>query len=130
MNPTVPTTDPTTEALPATVNTPLDPHGSGSLTAQARQDATVAARYAEHAYPGPIGEVLSRELRNYAEDGEQLPPHASAPRLILAMQRQQARNPLPPAPGYAHLPAQYIPGSALRWRYRTVIDPDENTRRA
>ncbi|MEN3298418.1 MAG: hypothetical protein V7633_476 [Pseudonocardia sp.] len=130
MNPISPTADPTTEVRRATGDAPVDPHGSRSLTAQARQDAMAAARYAEHAYPGPIGEVLSRELRNYAEDGEQLPPHASAPRLISAVQRQQARNPLPPAPGYAHLPAQYIPGSALRWRYRTAADSNENTHRA
>jgi hypothetical protein len=121
---------PTAEARPVTGNTPVGPHGSGSLTAQARQSAMAAARYAEYAYPGPIGEVLSRELRSYADDGEQLPPHALAPRLVLAVRRQEARNPLPPAPGYAHLPAQYIPGSALRWRYRTVTDSVENTRQA
>lgn len=92
---------PTAEARPVTGNTPVSPHGAGSLTAQARQSVMAAARYAEHAYPGPIGEVLSRELRSYAEDGEQLPPHASAPRLVLMVRRQEARNPLPPAPGYA-----------------------------
>lgn len=82
------------------------------------------AHYAALTYEGPIGEIISRELCSYAESGVQLPSSAMGPRLVAALQRQQARQPLPPAPSWAHLPAQYVPGSGLRWHYRTVADVD------
>ena len=84
-----------------------------------------AAHYAALTYEGPIGELVSRELRNYARSGVQLPSSAMGPRLVAAMQRQEACQPLPPAPSWAHLPAQYIPGSGLRWRYRSLADLDQ-----
>ena len=90
------------------------------LTAEAIAAILQAARYAALTYEGPVGEIISGELRSYAESGVQLPPSAMGPRLLAAMQRQEARQPLPAAPSWAHLPAQYIPGSGLKWRYRTV----------
>ena len=95
------------------------------LTAEAMEATLHAAHYAALTYEGPIGEIISRELRGYAESGVQLPPSAMGPRLVAAVQRQEARQPLPPAPSWAHLPAQYVPGSPLRWRYRTVADLDQ-----
>lgn len=84
-----------------------------------------AARYAEHAYPGPIGDLIGQELRTYAANGVKLPPHAIGPRLASMLITQEKRHPLPPLPSYAHLPAQHAPGTGSRWRYRSVIDVEE-----
>jgi hypothetical protein len=108
---------------PGQVTDPAD--RTPPLTAEAVAAALHAAHYAALTYEGPIGELISRELRNYSESGVQQPPTAMGPRLVAAMQRQEARQPLPPAPSWTHLPAQYIPGSGLRWRYRSVADLDQ-----
>ena len=114
---------------PMTVSVEASPSASWSsadraewppLTAEATAAILQAARYAALTYEGPVGEIISGELRSYAEGGVQLPPSGMGPRLLAAMQRKEARQPLPQAPSWAHLPAHYIPGSALRWRYRTV----------
>jgi hypothetical protein len=118
------------------MNTPYQPPIASPLTPGPTTDAADrppltaeatlhAAHYAALAYEGPIGEIISRELRSYAESGVQLPPSAMGPRLVAAVRRQEARQPLPPALSWAHLPAQYVPGSPLRWRYRTVADLDQ-----
>jgi hypothetical protein len=104
------------------------PHGDRRLTAEAREGARRAARYATHAFRGPIGELISRELGSYVERGMQVPVSALGPRLVAAMQREEARHPLPPLPGYAHLPALPAPGNGLRWRYRTAADPERPAR--
>jgi hypothetical protein len=102
------------------------PATSGPLTTKAVEEALHAARCARHAYEGPIGDLVSRELRTYAEIGEQLPPSALGPRLVSEMQRQEARQPLPAPRSHAHLPARYVPGTPLHWRYRTVADQPES----
>lgn len=88
---------------------------SREVAAEARR----AARYALNAYPGPIGELISRELHRFVEAGEQLSALALPPRLIAALRQSEARNPQPPLPNWNHLPARYIPGTPLHWRYRT-----------
>ncbi|WP_433284433.1 hypothetical protein ACQPZQ_24685 [Pseudonocardia sp. CA-142604] len=105
--------------VPGQTTDPADP-----LTGEDMAATLHAAQHAALTYEGPIGELISRELRHYAQRGVQLPPSAMGPRLVAAMRRQEARQPLPPAPGWAHLPARYIPGSGLRWRHRSVAEPD------
>lgn len=95
------------------------------LTTQDVAVARRAARYAQHAYGGPVGDLIGRELREYAEAGQQLPPYAIGPRLVSLLTQQEARDPLPPARTYTHLPAQYVPGTPLHWRYRSIADVEE-----
>jgi hypothetical protein len=113
------------EASPVAPRQSTDLADRPPLTAEATAAALNVAHYASLTYEGPLGEIISQELRQYAESGVQLPPSAMGPRLVAAMQRQEARQPLPRARSWAHLPAQYIPGSALKWRYRTVADLDQ-----
>ena len=98
------------------------------LSRDAARTALRAARYAVAAYPGPIGELISRELHSYVDAGEQVHAPALAARLILALQRGEAQNPLPPIQSdWRHLPAQYIPGSPMHWRYQTIADDTEES---
>ena len=98
------------------------------LSPDAARIALRAARYAVAAYPGPIGELISRELRSYVDAGEQVHAPALAARLILALQRGEAQNPLPSIQNdWRHLPAQYVPGSPMRFRYRTSADDTEES---
>jgi hypothetical protein len=113
------------EAFPVAPGLTTERADRPPLSAEATEAALHGAHYAALTCEGPIGELIGRELRNYAESGVQLPPSAMAPRLVAAMQRQEARQPLPAARSWAHLPAQYVPGSGLRWRYRTVADLDQ-----
>lgn len=113
-------------------NPTASPAGTPSSTLQARLNpdaasvALRAARYAVAAYPGPIGELINKELRSYVDAGEQVRAPALVARLILALQRSEAQHPLPPIrSGWWHLPAQYIPGSPMHWRYRTSADDTE-----
>jgi hypothetical protein len=86
------------------------------------RDATHAAlragRYGALAYPGPVGELINRELRGYVDTGHQLDVPALAPRLIAFLAAQAGEADLPTNP-YAHLPARYRPGSPLHWDYGT-----------
>lgn len=111
--------------------TPSAPPSSARRTPLGRKAADVAlraARYAILAYPGPIGELISHELHSHVDHDEQLDQAAVATRLVLAMQRREARHPLPPTrSGWEHLPAQYMPGSPLHWRYRTPIDDADSS---
>jgi hypothetical protein len=94
-----------------------------SLTQAERRAALSAARYAVAAYSGPIGELISRELHSYVDAGVREHVPSLAPRLILGLERAEARNPIPEIRhGWAHLPAQYIPGTPMHWRYRDVAE--------
>ena len=119
MNLPNPTTSPP-GAPPSSAQTRLSP--------DAARAALRAARYAVAAYPGPVGELISRELHSYVGAGEQVHAPALATRLILALERSEAQHPLPPIHGgWRHLPAQYIPGSPMHWRYRTSADDAEGS---
>lgn len=119
MNLPNPTTSP-----PSTPSSPAQTR----LSPEAARAALRAARYAVAAYPGPIGELISRELHSYVDAGEQVHAPALAARLILALERGEAQHPLPPIHGdWRHLPAQYIPGSPMHWRYRTSADDTEES---
>jgi hypothetical protein len=122
MNPPDPTASSTSPsaAPPSSAQTRMGP--------DARRVALRAARYAVAAYPGPIGELISRELRGYVDAGEQVQVPALAARLILALERSETQHPLPSIRGgWGHLPARYIPGSPLHWRYRTRADDAEES---
>lgn len=81
-----------------------------------------SARYAAAAFPGPVGELISREIRTYVDAGEQLPAYALAPRLVADMTTWELRNPLPPIPDAA---PRYVPGTAMHFRSPTAADePD------
>jgi hypothetical protein len=92
------------------------------LTTEERAIALRSARYASHAYPGPVGDLVTSRIQEYVLDGKLLEPFSLACRLVRALQTMEVRSPLPPQAGYNHLPAKYIPGSAMRWRYRTATD--------
>jgi hypothetical protein len=92
------------------------------LTTVERAAALGSARYAAHAYPGPVGDLVKAKIEQYVVDGKQLEPFDLAPRLVRAMQTMEGSSPLPPRRGYDHLPAVHVPGSGGRWRYRTAAD--------
>lgn len=90
------------------------------LTPQERAAALRSARYASGAYPGPVGDLISSRIREYVLDGRLLEPFSLPDRLVRSLQTMEARSPLPPLTGYDHLPATYVPGSAVRWQYHTA----------
>jgi hypothetical protein len=92
------------------------------LTTEERAVALRSARYASLAYPGPVGDLIRSRIQEYVLDGSVLEPFSLPHRLVRALQTMEVRGPLPPRSGYDHLPATYIPGSAMRWRYRTAAD--------
>jgi hypothetical protein len=92
------------------------------LTTDERAVALRSARYASLAFPGPVGDLVSSRIQEYVLDGRVLEPFSLPHRLVRSLQTMEDRNPLPPAAGYDHLPARYVPGSAMRWRYRTTAD--------
>jgi hypothetical protein len=95
------------------------------LTTVERATALRSARYASHAYPGPVGDLIKAKIEEYVVDGRLLEPFDLAPRLVRAMQTTETQSPLAPRGGYDHLPAVPIPGSGMRWRYRTAADEDQ-----
>jgi hypothetical protein len=52
------------------------PPDAARLSQQAVHTAVRAARYDLYSYPGPIGELIDRELRAYIDTGHALPPTA------------------------------------------------------
>ena len=92
------------------------------LTAEERVVALRSARYAAHAYPGPVGDLVRSRIEEYVLDGTVQEPFSMPHRLVRSLQTMESRSPLPTPAGYGHLPATYIPGSAMRWRYRTAAD--------
>src|SRR4051795_9795735 len=99
--------------------TPSDPLADRTLTTDERSVALRSARYASHAYPGPVGDLISSKIHEYVLDGRRLEAFSLPRRLVRSMQTMETRSPLPPLGGYDPLPATYMPGSAGRWRYRT-----------
>jgi hypothetical protein len=98
---------------------PPDP---ARLSQQAVHTVLRAARYALRSYPGPIGELIDRELRAYIDTGHELPPTALPERLlatlIAAAHRSAAStDPLPPA--------RYMRGTPLHWEYPAGIGTDQ-----
>jgi hypothetical protein len=103
---------------------PDRPSAERDLTTVERATALRSARYAAHAYPGPVGDLIKTTIEEYVVDGKLLEPFGLARRLVRSMQTMEARSPLPPRGGYDHLPAVSVPGSGLRWRYRTAADEE------
>ncbi|MCD2195839.1 hypothetical protein LQ327_20920 [Actinomycetospora endophytica] len=94
------------------------------LGMDAERVALHAARYAAAAFPGPVGELISQEIRAYVEAGRALAPSDLAPRLVSNMRRAEITNPLPPLrspAGNLHA-ARYVPGSPMHWRHPTAAD--------
>lgn len=108
--------------------TPPDPLADRTLSVDERSVALRSARYASHAYPGPVGDVISSKIREYVLGGKLLEAFSLPRRLVRSMQTMETRNPLSPLGGYDHLPATHMPGSAGRWRYRTAADEDQDQR--
>jgi hypothetical protein len=103
---------------------PEDWFAERDLTTVERATALRSARYAAHAYPGPVGDLIRTKIEEYVTDGKMLGPCALADRLVRSMQTMESRSPLAPRRGYDHLPAIHVPGSGSRWRYRTAADAD------
>jgi hypothetical protein len=97
------------------------------LNGDAERRALRHARYAAAAYPGVVGELISREIRAYVDAGRQLIPAALAPRLVSAMQRAELEHPRPPVRSDSghRLAARPVPGSATQWRYPTAADESD-----
>jgi hypothetical protein len=94
---------------------------SSAAPALGRDITHAAAAYALHAYPGPVGELIDRELRSYVDSGHAAHPAALPSRLIATLAAAESREPAA-APGRdrtAGLPARYRPGSPLQWEYGT-----------
>jgi hypothetical protein len=75
-----------------------------------------AARFGHEAYPGPIGELIERELTAYVETGRQLPADSGPERLlvVLHLAQEQAGETTTEEPRY-RLPAVYKKGTPLHW---------------
>jgi hypothetical protein len=108
------------EAHPDRTATPSVKMADRSLTAEERAVALRSARYASYAYPGPVGDLVSSRIKEYVLDGIVLEPFSMPHRLVRSLRTMEAQSPLAALPGHDHLPATYIPGSAMRWRYRTA----------
>jgi hypothetical protein len=67
-----------------------------------------------------LGELIDQELQRYAEAGEELHGPALHTRLIAALREGEARHPQPSPADWSRLPARYIPGTPLHWRYGTA----------
>jgi hypothetical protein len=115
-------------AEPEVTATPSDLLTDRPLTTDERSVALRSARYASHAYPGPMGELISSRIHEYVLDGKLLESFSLPRRLVRSMQTMEARSPLPPLGGYDYLPATYMPGSPGRWRYRTSAGGDQDPR--
>jgi hypothetical protein len=98
-------------ALTSTTAAPAERLDRGATNAALR-----AASYARATYPGPIGELIDRELRGYVGAGQVLPATALASRLIVQLTTAQARDAQSSATP-SRLPARYRPGTPLHWDY-------------
>ncbi|GLZ47930.1 hypothetical protein Acsp06_41150 [Actinomycetospora sp. NBRC 106375] len=78
------------------------------------------ARYARHAYPGPVGELISTDI--HAAVAGDLPAGPVVRRVVSALRTMERSRPLPPLEGDRRLPARHVPGSGGRWAYRTAAD--------
>jgi hypothetical protein len=97
------------------------PPAAPALSRDTTHAALRAAAYALQAYPGPVGELIDRELRSYVDSGHAAHPAAMPSRLIATLAAAESREPAA-APGRdrtAGLPARYRPGSPLQWEYGT-----------
>ncbi|MGD9531481.1 hypothetical protein [Pseudonocardia sp.] len=79
-----------------------------------------AARFGLEAYPGPVGELIDRELRAYVDGGRRLPPDAVPERLLAILLHDLERE---AAEAKGTLPARYKKGTPLGWEY-TPRDTD------
>lgn len=84
----------------------------GHLSRESVHTILRAARVALRAYPGPIGELIDRELRAYGDTGQQLPPRALPERLLTALRTLENGQSADPE---RTLPARYRPGTPLHW---------------
>ncbi|NMO93056.1 hypothetical protein [Actinomycetospora sp. TBRC 11914] len=114
------------EGMENTPPPPKDSPAERDLTTVERASALRSARYASQAYPGPVGDLITARIEEYVVDGRRHEPFDLAPRLVRAMQTMETWSPLPSRGGYDHLPAVPIPGSGMRWRYRTATDEDRD----
>ncbi|HTF51716.1 MAG TPA: hypothetical protein VK735_30085 [Pseudonocardia sp.] len=102
------------------------PAPSPGLNREATHAALRAVRYALRAYPGPVGELIDRELRGYVDAGHAVPPTALPARLIAKLSAAQGREPAA-ANGRntaALPPPRYRPGSPLQWDYGAASEAE------
>jgi hypothetical protein len=100
--------------------TPFSP-AAPALSRDTTHAALRAASYALHAYPGPVGALIDRELRSYVDSGHAAHPAALPSRLIATLAAAESREPAatPGRNSTAGLPARYRLGSPLHWEYPT-----------
>jgi hypothetical protein len=112
-----------------------DPSSTSShetnLDAEAVRLIGEAARVGREVYPGPVGELIDRELRAYAETGYRVPDHSLTERLVATLLEQKDREPVNANPERS-LPARYIKGTPLHWELTPRAElprPAEESRR-
>jgi hypothetical protein len=98
-----------------TEQTPRQSADKGDLSTEAVHTILGTARFGVRAYPGPVGELIDRELRAYVDTGRQLPPHAIPERLLTTLHQAQEREPATAAEPEATLPVRYRKGTPLHW---------------
>jgi hypothetical protein len=101
-----------------TQQTSTPPFHDADLNRESVHTILRAARFAIRAYPGPVGELIERELRAYVDTGRQLPPDARPERLlaILLQALEEERKAATASPRHT-LPARYRKGTPLHWEY-------------
>jgi hypothetical protein len=85
-----------------------------------------AARFSLQAYPGPIGELIDRELRSYVDTGRQLPAGSIPERLLANLLQTQEPAPSTVAEPEPTLPARYRKGTPLHWDHHPGTGPGPN----
>ncbi|MGE3289400.1 MAG: hypothetical protein AB7J32_25340 [Pseudonocardia sp.] len=94
---------------------PSQPPSAAAHPSREPVDAVLrAARCGLQTYPGPVGELIDRELRAYVDGGRRLPPDAMPERLPAILLHDLERE---AAEAKGTLPARYKNGTPLRWEY-------------
>jgi hypothetical protein len=96
---------------------PSQPSDGGRLSREAVHAVLHAARQGIRAYPGPVGELIDRELRGYVDTGRQLALDALPERLVSLLVEAQEGQPAAGVAPARTLPARYRKGSPLHWDY-------------
>lgn len=93
------------------------PSDDGRLSREAVHAVLGAARHGIRAYPGPVGELIDRELRAYVDTGRQLAVDTLPERLVSLLLEAHEGQPAAGAAPERTLPARYRKGSPLHWDY-------------
>ena len=74
------------------MHTAVPPCGAPRMTLDQQSHYAAAAEYARRRYPGPVGELIHRELVAYAEFGHRFATDALIPRLVIQVLTPPGRS--------------------------------------